>query len=184
VRLLTLIGLLLASQTLWAGSATLSWTPPTENTDGSPLTDLAGYRVYWECGTLTNTWPSQLDIPDALVTSEVMSLPDATTCWFSVTAYNEPGLESDYSNVASKVMAASPPNPPTGLTTDAAGPSAAFTFLVTQDFVALIEVGSVPAGTPCNGAIDVNGHYLVPRAAVTWLGSVRPEAVFALCSPD
>ncbi len=26
------------------GSATLSWTPPTQNTDGSALTDLAGYR--------------------------------------------------------------------------------------------------------------------------------------------
>lgn len=28
------------------GSISLTWTPPTENTDGSPLTDLAGYRVY------------------------------------------------------------------------------------------------------------------------------------------
>ena len=27
------------------GTATVSWTPPTTNTDGSALTDLAGYRV-------------------------------------------------------------------------------------------------------------------------------------------
>ncbi len=29
------------------GSVTLSWYPPTQNADGSPLTDLAGYRVYY-----------------------------------------------------------------------------------------------------------------------------------------
>src|SRR5690606_12685719 len=29
-----------------SGSAALSWSKPTENTDGSALTDLAGYRVY------------------------------------------------------------------------------------------------------------------------------------------
>src|SRR5688572_4186028 len=30
-----------------AGAATLSWNPPTENADGSPLTNLAGYRIYY-----------------------------------------------------------------------------------------------------------------------------------------
>ncbi len=30
-----------------AGTATLSWEPPTENADGTPLTDLAGYRIYY-----------------------------------------------------------------------------------------------------------------------------------------
>jgi hypothetical protein len=29
------------------GSATVSLTPPAQNTDGSPLTDLAGMRVYY-----------------------------------------------------------------------------------------------------------------------------------------
>ena len=29
------------------GSATLSWVPPTRNTDGSALTRLAGYRIYY-----------------------------------------------------------------------------------------------------------------------------------------
>ncbi len=39
-------------QAVTFGSATLSWTPPTLNTDGSALTDLAGYNVYWGC----NEW--------------------------------------------------------------------------------------------------------------------------------
>ena len=34
-------------QAVATGSATLSWTPPTTNTDGSSLTNLAGYKVYW-----------------------------------------------------------------------------------------------------------------------------------------
>ena len=29
------------------GSMSLSWTPPTQNTDGSALTDLAGYKLYY-----------------------------------------------------------------------------------------------------------------------------------------
>ena len=29
------------------GSATLSWTPPTQNSDGSALTNLSGYSIYW-----------------------------------------------------------------------------------------------------------------------------------------
>ncbi len=41
------------------GTATLSWTPPTQNTDGSPLTDLAGYRVYW--GTSSGNYPELRD---------------------------------------------------------------------------------------------------------------------------
>jgi hypothetical protein len=30
-----------------SGQATLSWDPPTTNVDGTPLTDLAGYKVYY-----------------------------------------------------------------------------------------------------------------------------------------
>jgi len=29
------------------GTALLSWTAPTENSDGSPLTDLAGYKIHY-----------------------------------------------------------------------------------------------------------------------------------------
>jgi hypothetical protein len=30
-----------------AGDIILAWDPPTNNTDGTPLTDLAGYNVYY-----------------------------------------------------------------------------------------------------------------------------------------
>jgi len=36
---------------LFAGSALLSWNAPSTNEDGTPLTDLAGYKIYY--GTAT-----------------------------------------------------------------------------------------------------------------------------------
>ncbi len=43
------IGLLLALPATAAepGFLDLAWEAPTTNVDGTPLTDLAGYRVYW-----------------------------------------------------------------------------------------------------------------------------------------
>ncbi len=53
------------------GSATLSWTAPTENTDGSPLTNLAGYHIYY--GTTEGSWTSTITILEATETSYVVS---------------------------------------------------------------------------------------------------------------
>ncbi|HEX5419595.1 MAG TPA: putative Ig domain-containing protein, partial [Gammaproteobacteria bacterium] len=38
------------------GSATLTWTAPTQRTDGTALTNLAGYKIYWgqQAGSYTN----------------------------------------------------------------------------------------------------------------------------------
>ena len=36
-----------ASTTASTGTATLSWVPPTENTDGTPVTTLTGYHIYY-----------------------------------------------------------------------------------------------------------------------------------------
>jgi hypothetical protein len=44
---LTLSGVLLVTATAHAGVLTATWTAPIANTDGSPLTDLALYRVYY-----------------------------------------------------------------------------------------------------------------------------------------
>jgi len=39
-----------------SGVLELSWTPPTTKVDGSPLTDVVGYRIYF--GTSRGTCPS------------------------------------------------------------------------------------------------------------------------------
>ena len=90
-------------QAVATGSATLSWTPPTQNDDGSPLTDLAGYKVYW--GTSQGSYPNSVTLNNAgLTTYVVESLTSGNTYFFVTTALNSAGVESNYSNVATKTI--------------------------------------------------------------------------------
>jgi hypothetical protein len=84
------------------GSATLSWTPPTQNTDGSALTDLAGYRVYW--GTSQGNLASSVTLNNPGLTSYVIDQLTPGTWYFTATALNSVGVESNQSNIASKVV--------------------------------------------------------------------------------
>ncbi len=87
---------------LFAGSAQLSWTPPTANTDGTPLTDLAGYKVYY--GTASGKYSQSVNAGN-VTTYTVPNLTDGTTYYFATTAYNTAGAESGYSNEVSKTTA-------------------------------------------------------------------------------
>jgi len=83
------------------GVATISWAPPTENTDGTSLTDLAGYKIYY--GTTPDSLTNVITINNVGLTSYVVDiLPNNTTCYFSVTAFNSNGIESGFSNIVSK----------------------------------------------------------------------------------
>lgn len=84
------------------GSATLSWTPPTQNTDGSPLTDLAGYRIHY--GTSAASLSRTVQIANPGIASHVVVDLSPATWYFAVKAYNSKGVESDLSNVASKTI--------------------------------------------------------------------------------
>ena len=82
-------------------TATLSWIAPTENTDGTPLTDLDGFKVQWGQAQ-GGPYPSEVDIADETATTADIR-PLAAGTWFFVTkAYNAIGIESDLSNEASK----------------------------------------------------------------------------------
>jgi predicted small secreted protein len=77
------------------GSVSLVWLPPTENEDGTPLTDLAGYKLYW--GTAEGDYPNSVTLPNGVTRYVVEHLTPAT--WhFVMTARTSRGLESDYSN--------------------------------------------------------------------------------------
>jgi len=58
----------------------------------------------------------------------------------------------------------------------------AWTIVQSRDRVALVAVGTVAAGTQCDSAQPVLDKWVVPRAAVSFAGSVRPEVVLASCS--
>jgi hypothetical protein len=84
------------------GRATLSWTAPTENTDGSTLANLAGYRIRY--GTSANALTKTIVIDNASVTTFVVEDLAPTTWYFAVTAVTSAGTESAYSNVANKAI--------------------------------------------------------------------------------
>ena len=91
--------------TAQAADASLSWTAPTTHTDGTPLTDLAGYKVH--IGSASRQYDQKLDVGKA-TNYTVSNLTDGGTYYFAVTAYNSSGVESTYSNEASKTFAALP----------------------------------------------------------------------------
>jgi hypothetical protein len=84
------------------GRATLSWTAPTENTDGSTLANLSGYRIRY--GTTANALTNTIVIENASVTTFVVEDLAPATWYFAVTAVNSSGAESTYSNVANKAI--------------------------------------------------------------------------------
>jgi hypothetical protein len=84
------------------GSASLSWRAPTTNTDGSPLSDLAGFRVYYGSGS--RSYSQILSVPSPSVTSVLVESLPAGTWYFAVKAYTTSGVESDYSAEASKLV--------------------------------------------------------------------------------
>jgi hypothetical protein len=84
------------------GSVTLDWTPPTENVDGSPLTDLSGYKIYW--GTTSGTYTNSVSIDNAGITSYMIENLAPGTYEFVSTAFNAAGTESGYSNVATIIV--------------------------------------------------------------------------------
>jgi hypothetical protein len=84
------------------GSVSLSWNAPTENEDGSALTDLAGYRLYW--GTSSGSYPNSVTINNASVTTYVVDNLAPGAYEFVATSFNTSGVESEYSNPAVRVV--------------------------------------------------------------------------------
>lgn len=76
------------------GSVTLSWTAPTRRTDGSPLANLAGYRIRY--GTSATNQPNVLQVAGAGLTSAVVTQLNPGTYHFSVCAYDAAGVASAY----------------------------------------------------------------------------------------
>ncbi len=84
------------------GSATLSWTAPTRNSDGSTLTNLAGYRIVY--GTSATALNKTIQVANPGLTTYVVPNLSAGTHYFAVRAYTSSGSESANSAVASKTI--------------------------------------------------------------------------------
>jgi hypothetical protein len=82
------------------GAAALYWEPPTTNTDGSALTNLAGYRIVYGASAAHLTQTIQL--ANAGLSSYVVENLAPGTYYFAVRAYTSKGAESADSNVVPK----------------------------------------------------------------------------------
>lgn len=182
---LAAIALCLGAMPTHAGDAVLTWTLATQNTDGTAIpasgpTSLASTRVEWgTCsGSNFGTASGQQTVATPATTYTITGLAAGTWC-FRAYSRTVAGLESAPTNAVTKTILQAPPQPPGNLTVAAL---VVYQFIGTDDAVALLPVGTVPAGTACDPLQSVNGRYAVPRAAVTWYGNVKPRVVFAQCA--
>jgi hypothetical protein len=84
------------------GSATLAWSAPKTNSDGTALTDLAGFHIHY--GTSAGSLTTVIDIANASAVSYTVTELSAGTWYFAVSAYTTSGVESSLSNVGSKTI--------------------------------------------------------------------------------
>lgn len=84
------------------GSATLSWNPPTENSDGSPLTNLTGYKIYY--GRNADSLGRSVVLNNPGLTRYVIENLEPARWFFTMTSINADGTESDRSAMVSKAI--------------------------------------------------------------------------------
>lgn len=78
-----------------SGELSLNWVAPAENVDGSALTDLAGYRIYY--GERSRDYSGQQAVNNPAITSMSIRVP-AGSYYVAMTAIDTQGNESGYSN--------------------------------------------------------------------------------------
>lgn len=81
-------------------SATLTWEAPTTNVDGTPINDLAGFKIYY--GTSSGNYTQAVDAGNA--TTYTFNNLSPGMYYFTVTAYDTSGYESGFSNEVSKAL--------------------------------------------------------------------------------
>lgn len=137
-----------------ADDVVLTWENATENEDGTPLTNLAGIRIWQLVATTTD--PEQ--------TSYTISGLDVGDYTYAATSYttDDPPVESVLSTTATKTVTEQRvTNIVVKIVTKIPG-----RFL-------LLGVGTVPLGTVCDTSTEVNGHYAVPFDDIVWSDPAR-----------
>lgn len=77
----------------------VAWTPPTQNADGSTLTDLSGYKIHY--GTASGNYTGSVSVNNAGLTRYEMDTLPKGTVFIAMTAVNAAGAESDFSKEVS-----------------------------------------------------------------------------------
>ncbi len=98
----SLPGFAIAVTQISNGAATLSWVPPTQNTDGSVLTNLSGYRIHY--GTSASALNQTITLNNPGITTYVIENLAPATYYFALRSMTSAGAESAMSAIASKTI--------------------------------------------------------------------------------
>jgi type IV secretory pathway VirJ component len=85
-----------------SGTATLRWSAPTTNSDGTALTDLAGFYIYY--GTTAGSLTNSITVGSPTASSYEITNLGSGTWYFAIAAYTNAGVVSPQSNIGSKTI--------------------------------------------------------------------------------
>lgn len=180
------------------GSATLNWAAPTQNTDNSPLTDLAGFRVLY--GTSASALSQSQTINDPAARSTQITALAGGSWYFAARAINRQGLESDNSAVVQKTIGTASAAKTVTITISAGTPTPTPSPTPTPTLkttatsaydVTIVNgvrrrgrlVGTVPLNTPCQAHYKVgSSFYKVDASYVKVSTPPRSNTIIARCA--
>jgi hypothetical protein len=166
-----------------AGTVQLTCTPPTQNTNGTPITASLGYKAYW--GTSATALTNDVDLAGPGCAGSVVvpdPAPGATiTYHFAVTAITA-YQESAKSNVVAKTFSTPrpTPKPPTlllttgGLVWQASPNYSNFAWKLGA------QVGTIAGGIKCDASRRIGEDYYRVTGPIVWTAS-RKDYVVAKC---
>lgn len=85
-----------------ADTVTINWIPPTENTNGTPLTNLAGYNIHY--GKSSGNLTTEISVSNPGIATYVVSDLPPGKYYFAVAAVNSAGTESPLSTQVSATV--------------------------------------------------------------------------------
>jgi hypothetical protein len=85
-----------------AATVSLAWNAPTQNADGTPITGLAGFHIYY--GTTAGALSTTVNVSSPTTTTYVLQGLTHGTYYFSVVAHNTSGQDSKSSNMATTTI--------------------------------------------------------------------------------
>ena len=91
-----------SAPTASTNAVTINWTPPTENVNDTPLTNLAGYNIHY--GTTSGNYTQTITVSNPGIATYVVQNLSPGTYYFVVAAVNSAGTESPPSSQVSATV--------------------------------------------------------------------------------
>jgi hypothetical protein len=168
----------------------VSWVAPTTNTNGTPLINLAGFRIYY--GTSSTSLTQSTTVNNVAARSATISPLVPGTWYFKVRAINTSQVESSDSNIAAKSVAGATAARTVSITittppaTGMLKTNATAVYDVVRSgssYVLGRTVGTIAIGRQCLASFTVgNSYYKVSLRQVSLSGTSRSNVVVARCA--